>query len=238
VTEQPEVEFTGPGDSPKLFGRIATHYDMMNRLMSLGLDRHWRDIAARALGTARNGSVLDVGIGTGDMAAAVIDSKPTATVVGVDPTARMMQVGRTKPKAEPVRWAQADGLRLPFPDRSFDAAVSAFVLRNVVDVSLALAEQRRVVRCGGRIVCLEICWPRTPIAGRVLRSYFGDLMPRVAGLLSGRPAAYGYLPRSVRRFMSPQELARAMERVGLDRVRCERLALGTVTLHVGERIRE
>jgi demethylmenaquinone methyltransferase/2-methoxy-6-polyprenyl-1,4-benzoquinol methylase len=175
------------------------------------------------------------------MTVAVKREWPDANVVGVDPTKAMMRIGHQKLRTwhgaseSAPEWAQADGLRLPFPNESFDAAVSAFVLRNVVDVEWALAEQRRVVREDGHVVCLEMSWPRTPVFGALFRFYFADLMPRVTGLLSGQPAAYRYLPRSVRRFQSPEELARTMERVGLRAVCYRKLALGTVTLHVGAR---
>jgi demethylmenaquinone methyltransferase/2-methoxy-6-polyprenyl-1,4-benzoquinol methylase len=230
-----ETEFTDPSDSPKLFARIARRYDLLNRLMSLGRDRHWRRLAAEAVRLPPDGRVLDVGVGTGDMTLALTARWPDATVIGIDPTAPMMAVGRHKQPGGLARWSQADGLRLPFPDQHFDAAVSAFVLRNVTDVPLTLAEQRRVVRAGGTVVSLEMSWPRTPVLGPLFHFYFADVMPRVTGLLSGQPAAYRYLPRSVQRFLTPLELKRAMEQVGLCDVRYRRLALGTVTLHVGER---
>lgn len=241
MKEQTKNEFAGPSDSPRLFNRIARRYDTMNRLMSLGRDRHWRKLTADALALPPEGRVLDVGVGTGDMAAAVKRRWPNAIVVGVDPTRAMMQVGHRKlengagARQSPSRWAQADGLRLPFPDRHFDAAVSAFVLRNVVDVEQALVEQHRVVGEAGRVACLEMSWPRTPVFGALFRFYFADLMPRITGLLSGQPAAYRYLPRSVQRFQTPEELAKTMEGVGLRDVWYRKLALGTVILHVGVR---
>lgn len=235
MRRDPQREFTGPGDSAELFTRIARRYDAMNRLLSLGRDRHWRRRAADALALPPEGCTLDVGTGTGDMALALTERWPDAAVVGVDPTAPMIDVGRRKSEKERICWVQADGLRLPFPDEFFDGAVSAFVLRNVVDVPRALAEQRRVVRHGGRVVCLELSWPQTPVFRALFRVYFVDLLPRIAGVLSGEPAAYRYLPRSVQRFLTPGELTREMEEIGLRNVRCHRLALGTVTLHVAER---
>lgn len=207
----------------------------MNRLLSLGQDRHWRKLAADALELPPEGCALDVGVGTGDMARAIMHRWPDAQVVGLDPTTPMMNIGRQKLRTERIHWSQADGLSLPFPDEYFDSAVSAFVMRNVVDVPRALAEQRRVVRRGGRVICLEMSWPRTPIFSALFRVYFADLMPRIAGLLSGQPAAYHYLPRSVEGFFTPSELAKMMEDVGLRNLRCRRLALGTVVLHVTER---
>ncbi len=238
VRSSPRREFTDPGDSRELFSRIARQYDAINRLLSLGRDRHWRRLAADAvrLPQARGGRVLDVGTGTGDVALALTQRHPGASVVGIDATAAMIDVGRGKAGTERVHWAQGDGLHLPFPDQHFDAAVSAFVLRNVVDVPHALEEQRRVVRDGGRVVCLEMSWLRTPVFGALYRLYFAGLLPRIAGALTGQPAAYRYLPRSVRRFLTPEELSRTMAAVGLRNLRCRRLAMGTVTLHVTERV--
>ena len=230
-----------PYGPPELFDRIACCYDGMNRLLSLGRDRHWRELAAEALHLPRGGCVLDVGSGTGDMALAVTKRWPGATVVAVDPTKRMIAVGRMKADGGRVTWTEGDGLRLPFADAHFDGAVSAFMLRNVVNgsdrrpVATALAEQCRVIRPGGRLVCLELSWPQTPVFRQLFSVYFTALMPSVAGAISGQPAAYRYLPRSVQRFVTPRQLTEMMRAVGLRNVNCRRLALGTVTLHVGER---
>jgi demethylmenaquinone methyltransferase/2-methoxy-6-polyprenyl-1,4-benzoquinol methylase len=207
----------------------------MNRLMSLGRDRRWRRIAAELASPPAGGRVLDVGAGTGDMALALLRRWPGITIVGVDPTMEMMRLGWGKPGAARVYWAQGDGLRLPFPDAHFDIVVSAFVLRNVPNVSAALAEQYRVVRPGGCVICLDMTWPRTPGFRTLFRFYFAHLMPAITGVLSGQPATYRRLPRSVERFLTPEQLKATMEHAGLANVRYRMLALGTVALHVGER---
>ena len=235
TTAQRESGSTNPANPLFFFAHIAHRYDALNRLMSLGRDRRWRQIAAELVGPPAGGCVLDVGAGTGDMALALLHRWPGITVVGVEPAMEMMRLGRDKPGALNVHWAQGDGLRLPFPDAHFDTAVSAFVLRNVPDVPTALAEQCRVVRPGGRVICLEMTWPRTPGFRTLFRFYFAHLMPIVTGVLSGRPAAYRRLPRSVQRFLTPEQLKATMGRVGLVNVRHQMLALGTVALHVGER---
>jgi demethylmenaquinone methyltransferase/2-methoxy-6-polyprenyl-1,4-benzoquinol methylase len=203
--------------------------------MSLGRDRRWRQIAAEAVSPLPGGNVLDVGVGTGDMALALLRRWPGSTITGVDRTVEMMHLGQRKPDAGQIRWTQGDGLRLPFPDAYFDGVVSAFLLRNVPDVPAALAEQCRVVRPGGRVVCLEMTWPRTPGFRELYGLYFEGLMPRITGALSGQPVAYRYLPLSVRRFLTPEKLKATMERVGLREVHYQGLMLGTVALHVGER---
>jgi demethylmenaquinone methyltransferase/2-methoxy-6-polyprenyl-1,4-benzoquinol methylase len=230
-----DTESTGPADQPFSFGDVAQRYDALNHLMSLGQDRRWRQIAAEAAHLPNGGRVLDVGVGTGDMALALQHRWPGSTAVGIDPTLEMMRVGQRKSDAKTVRWTQGDGLCLPFPTAHFDTVTSAFLLRNVPDVPSALAEQCRVARPGGRVICLEMTWPRTPILGPLFQFYFANLMPRITGILSGQYAAYRYLPRSVQRFMAPEELKAAMEQVGLVNVRYRMLMLGTVALHVGER---
>ena len=232
VTNSPDTE---SADSPFSFGDVARRYDALNHLMSLAQDRRWRRTAVDALDLPDGGWVLDVGIGTGDMALALLRRWPGSTVAGVDPTPEMMRVGRRKPGARRVRWTQGDGLCLPFPSAHFDGVTSAFLLRNVADVPRALAEQCRVLRPGGRLVCLEMTWPRTPGVQALFQFYFARLLPPVMGILSGQPAAYRYLPRSVQQFMTPDELQAVMERVGLRNVSYRTLMLGTVALHVGER---
>ena len=223
-------------DQPFSFADVARRYDALNRLMSLGRDRYWRQIAADAIGLPAGGSALDVGAGTGDMSLALLRRWPGSTLVGVEPVAEMMHVGRRKPHANEIRWTQGDGLRLPFPDGHFDGVVSAFLMRNVSDVAAALAEQCRVVRrASGRVACLEMTWPRTPGFRELFQFYFSRLAPPIMGVLSGQPAAYRYLPRSVQRFLKPEELKATMERVGLHNVQYRMLMLGTVALHVGER---
>jgi len=148
----------------------------------------------------------------------------------------MIRVGRARADGRAVHWTEGDALRLPFPDGSFDAVVNGFMLRNVTDVEAALAEMARVVRPGGRVVCLEMTWPRASLSQPLFRLYFGGLVPLLGRLLTGHAEAYRYLPRSVETFLSPEELAATMERGGLSRVRYRLLMMGTVTLHVGERV--
>ncbi|HEY72725.1 MAG: hypothetical protein B6I35_05730 [Anaerolineaceae bacterium 4572_32.2] len=235
TTGRRNLESGNPADPPFSFADVADRYDTLNRLMSLGRDRRWRRIAAAALNLPAGGRALDVGAGSGDMALALLRRWPGSGVTGIEPEADMMRVGQRKPNAGQVRWTQGDGLHLPFPDGHFDGVVSAFLLRNVPDVAGALAEQHRVARPGGRVACLEMTWPQTPGFRELFRFYFARLAPPIMGILSGQPAAYRYLPRSVQRFLTPEELKAVMERVGLHNVHYRTLMMGTVALHVGER---
>ena len=149
----------------------------------------------------------------------------------------MIQAGRSKLTApdlgERVVMMAGDALRLPFPNDSFDAAATGFALRNVIDIPLAFAEMLRVVRPGGRVVCLEISRPTLPFFRSLFGFYFYRLVPWIGGLVSGQKEAYTYLPNSLTDFLTPQEIKTVMESVGWREVRYWRLMLGTVAIHLG-----
>ena len=220
-----------------MFGRIARRYDLMNTLMTGGLDESWRRRAVRAARPPRAGRALDVGTGTAKLALALAHAMPAGRVVGVDVAAPMLRQAwasiQRDPAADRVQLALADALSLPFPDASFDCATTAFVIRNVADVGAAFAELRRVVRPGGRVICLELTQPRIPLWGALFSLYFSRAVPLVGKLVAGDPGAYAYLPASVAAFLVPERLAAEMARSGLRDVRWRRLGLGTVTLHLG-----
>lgn len=218
-----------------MFGRISRRYDLMNRLMTFGQDQSWRTFAARQARVPAYGRVLDLATGTGDLARAVLDLRPSATVAGVDFALPMLQQGQAKLNDRPKRaieFAGGDALALPFADDTFDACLSAFMMRNVVDAEQAFREQRRVIRPGARVVCLEITQPVTPIFHDLFDLYFGRLVPAIGGILS-EGEAYTYLPASVQAFLTPPQLANVMRAAGLRDVTYYKLALGTVTVHVG-----
>jgi demethylmenaquinone methyltransferase/2-methoxy-6-polyprenyl-1,4-benzoquinol methylase len=222
-----------------MFGRIAPRYDLLNTLMTFGMDADWRARAVAAAAPPPDGRALDVGTGTGALALALARAMPRGHVVGVDFTGPMIARAPARAGAaglaEQARFAQADALRLPFPDTNFDCVTSAFVVRNVADLAQAFREQARVLRPGGRAVCLELTRPRLPLFRQVFAWYFHGWVPRLGALVAGDAAAYTYLPESVDHFPDPATLAEIIRQAGFARVRYEVLGLGTVSLHVGER---
>ncbi|HEY76382.1 MAG TPA: ubiquinone/menaquinone biosynthesis methyltransferase [Thermoflexia bacterium] len=216
-----------------LFSRLAPRYELLNVLMSLGQVERWRRAAAEAARVPPGGWALDVAAGEGGLTRALVTRWPQARVVAVDFTPQMVRLGRARTDGR-VHWAEGDALRLPFPDATFDAVVNAFMLRNVVDVEGTLAEQSRVVRPGGRVVCLEMTWPRSRWFRPLFHLYFFGWVPLLGSLLTGQRDAYRYLPRSVHEFLPPEGVAATMERVGLRNVRYRLMGMGTVALYVGE----
>jgi len=174
-----------------------------------------------------------VASGTGDLAILAQGQSGSPWVVASDLTPAMLRYARAKASSLPM--AVSDGLALSFADNTFDAATSAFMMRNVPSVLDAFREQVRVVKPGGRVVCLEMTWPRGFPMGRLFRLYFFGLAPLVGGLLTGDLEAYRYLPRSVRQFLAPADLAEVMAESGLRDVTWRTMMLGTVAVHVGTR---
>jgi demethylmenaquinone methyltransferase/2-methoxy-6-polyprenyl-1,4-benzoquinol methylase len=233
-----------PGDAPdkhlavqQMFGRIAGRYDLMNLLMSGGLDRFWRRRTAIAAALPAGGLALDVGTGTGDLAFELARSAPGARVIGLDYTAAMLARAPGKAVAQALSartgWVRGDGQRLPFADGTFDAVTSAFVLRNFADLGGALVEMARVVKPGGRVVALEISPGLKAPWDVPFRLYFGRIVPLVGGWISGDAAAYRYLPASVDAFLRPSEIARLLEEAGLTALPPRRLMRGGVVIHAG-----
>ena len=216
-----------------MFTDIAPRYDLMNRLMTLGRDRVWRRTVVRLCNLPRGGRLLDVATGTGDIGYEALKQDPTTRVVGADLTREMMVRGRGKVAGLSFPFAEGDALALPFGDHVFDAATSGFMMRNVTDIRRAFQEQARVVRPGGRVICLEITLPNTPVFGALFRFYFFKIVPIVGGIITGQRSAYTYLPHSAVTFPRPAELAGIMTSAGLRDVRYRLAMLGTVAVHWG-----
>jgi demethylmenaquinone methyltransferase/2-methoxy-6-polyprenyl-1,4-benzoquinol methylase len=216
-----------------MFTRIAGRYDLMNALMTGGRHHAWRDVAARETVAAPPGAVLDLATGTGDLALAVRALDPRRLVVGADFAEAMLHHASRKPPvhAARIRLLAADALALPFPDATFAAVTSAFLLRNLDDLARGLTEMRRVTKPGGRVVTLEITRPATPVWSQVFGVYFHRVVPTVGALVAGDRQAYTYLPTSVDRFVAPEALSQLMRGLGFREARFRRLGLGTIAIH-------
>jgi demethylmenaquinone methyltransferase / 2-methoxy-6-polyprenyl-1,4-benzoquinol methylase len=214
-------------DVRSMFDRIAPVYDLMNRVMTAGLDQRWRRETVKAV--VRPGDrVLDACCGTGDLAVAALKAG-AGEVVGLDFSPRMLE--RARSKQQTVTWIEGDVLALLFPDGDFDAATVGFGVRNVADLPGALGELRRVLRPQGRVGILEITTPTGALAP-FYRLWFDRVVPLLGKVLKGG-AAYTYLPASVRRFPPPAELAALLEQAGFADVSHRTFAGGIVALHTG-----
>jgi len=220
----------------RMFDRIVPRYDLLNRLMSLGMDVRWRRWTA-ALVAPWGKLALDVGTGTGDLALE-LRCQGARLVVGLDFSPQMLAKARRKAQIRGLgglAWVLGDALHLPFPDATFDCVVSAFVLRNLVDLPAGLAEMARVLRPGGRLASLDMTQPPDRPFGRLYRLYLNRLVPPLAGLISGDMSAYRYLPNSLRGFPDAHSLAALLERLGLAEVRVRLLGGGVVALHLARK---
>ena len=217
----------------KMFAAIAPRYDLNNRLHSLWQDQRWRRAAAELADVRPPCAVLDVACGTGDLTA-LLARRGAARVVGLDCCEPMLRIAREKFPALPIEWAVGDATALPLADAEFDRLTIAFGLRNLPDVAAALAEFRRVLAPGGRLVILEFTGssPGRGPWSRLLRLYTERIMPRTAAALAGdRVGAYEYLHRSVRSFLSPDQLTAALREAGFADATTRRLTFGIATLH-------
>jgi demethylmenaquinone methyltransferase / 2-methoxy-6-polyprenyl-1,4-benzoquinol methylase len=229
----------------EMFTEIAPRYDFLNHLLSLELDRVWRARTAQRLRPILqrpDARVLDLCCGTGDLTFALARDNQ-ARAIGADFSHAMLVRANTKNKAHsqesepnasaPLAFSEADALRLPFPDDSFDLVTTAFGFRNLANYESGLREIQRVLNNGGTLAILEFTEPPPGLLGDLYRWYCRTLLPKIGGLLSGSPNAYKYLPASVSRFFRPEELASLMSQVGYRSVSYELWTLGSVALHTG-----
>jgi demethylmenaquinone methyltransferase/2-methoxy-6-polyprenyl-1,4-benzoquinol methylase len=215
-----------------MFSAIADHYDLMNRVMTFGMDARWRKQAAELAQLRPGDAALDVATGTGDLAFELYqDVAPHGRIVGVDFVKPMLEIARRKARIRqlPVEYVLADALDLPFRTDTFGAVTCAFGIRNMDDRPAALREMVRVVKPGGKVVILEMTPPENPLA----RAYMDQVVPRLGALIASAREAYSYLPASAEAFPPPQEFGRMLQAAGLRGVTYRLLNFGTVALHWG-----
>ena len=228
-----------------VFRSVARRYDLMNDLMSFGLHRAWKDAVVTAVNPPKRRpfALLDIAGGTGDVASRVLAAGGEATRAAVcDINADMLAVGRARIAArgtamqQRMAFIEANAEALPFADRSFDAATVAFGIRNVPRIEAALAEAYRVLKIGGRFVCLEFSAVNVPGLDRLYDFYSFNVIPALGRAVAGDAASYRYLVESIRRFPRPEALAAMMQAVGFARVSFQSLSGGIVALHSGWRL--
>jgi len=235
-----------PAEKPRLvrgvFDSVARRYDLMNDVMSAGVHRVWKDIAAVRLNPQPGETIIDCAGGTGDMArrlARLADAArkrrggQAARLIVVDDNAEMMSVGRERQTAPEIVWSVGDAQGLPLTDACADAYMIAFGIRNVTDVAKALAEARRVLKPGGRFVCLEFSKPVTEALCAAYDAYSFRLIPRIGEWLAGEREAYQYLVESIRRFPDQASFAAMMRNAGFGRVEWSNLTGGVAAVHQG-----
>jgi demethylmenaquinone methyltransferase/2-methoxy-6-polyprenyl-1,4-benzoquinol methylase len=255
TTNGPETRRLGSG---AMFDGIAARYDLLNRIISLGIDKSWRRKAIDALavdalavdapepsanlGATRSTRevphVLDVATGTADIALGVAARYPAARVTGVDPSERMLEVGRTKVAEagleDRIALQVGDAQDLAFPNETFDGAIISFGIRNVPDRALGLREMTRVLRPGARVVVLELSEPKGGLMGSMARIHVHHIVPFLGGLLSGQ-REYAYLQRSIAAFPPAEDFAELMATCGLEMESVLPLTFGTAHLYVGKK---
>jgi demethylmenaquinone methyltransferase / 2-methoxy-6-polyprenyl-1,4-benzoquinol methylase len=226
-----------------VFHSVARRYDLMNDLMSLGLHRAWKDALVTAVNPPKAApfSVLDIAGGTGDVAFRLVEAGGAQTRVTVcDINAEMLEVGRERAAISggnaALIFAEGNAEALPFADRSFDAATIAFGIRNVPRIERALAEAFRVLKIGGKFVCLEFSSVDVPGLDRLYDFYSFNVIPALGGVVAGDAESYRYLVESIRRFPKPQAFATMLRAAGFTRVAFQAMSGGIVTLHSGWRL--
>jgi demethylmenaquinone methyltransferase/2-methoxy-6-polyprenyl-1,4-benzoquinol methylase len=214
-----------------MFARISTKYVLLNRLMTLGQDRAWRQELIEGVKLNGRDRLLDVGTGSGDLALEARRKSESLSIVACDFTPEMIHVGRRRQDAGSIQWVLADAENLPFRANSFDAVVSGFLLRNVSSVDRTLAEQHRTLKEGGRFGALDTTPPQSTWLAPLIRFHFHRVIPFLGRVLAEDREAYQYLPNSTEAFLSAGTLAQKMKNQGFQGIGYVKRMLGTIAMH-------
>lgn len=220
-----------------MFDRVAKRYNILNRVMTFGQDMRWRRYVVQQAELPAGGKLLDLAAGTGDIAFEAKRTVPSASIVAADFSLGMMRAGQHLEYGDKVAWSAADALELPFAGGQFDAVVSGYLVRNVIDIPRTLAEQMRVLKPGGRIVILDTTPPPNNLLRPFILFHLNYIIPLLGRIIGGKSAAdaYKYLPESTQAFKTPEELAALMRKSGYQNVTFKTFMLGTMAVHRGEK---
>ncbi len=222
-----------------MFNRISGSYDLLNRMLSLGIDVRWRNVLVKKLKAGHPGSVLDVATGTADLAIAIARAIPSARVTGMDIAAEMLEIGRKKTRDQglesQVTLEVGDAENLPYPDDSFDAITVAFGVRNFEDLERGISEMSRVLKPGGRLFVLEFSQPKGWLFRPAFQLYFKYLLPLIGRLTSKDGRAYQYLFESVQAFPEGETFLEIMRMQGFGQTSVTTLTFGTCSIYEGLR---
>lgn len=218
-----------------MFDRISNRYDLMNSMMTWGQDQKWRKFVVGQTELPKAGRLLDIGCGTGSISLEARKRNADSHIIASDFSFEMMKTGRLRSNGESVTWCSADALNLPFKDQVFDAVTSGYLVRNAIDIDQAFREQVRVVKSGGRVVCLETSPPQGIFLKPFINLYFKWIIPLMGQLITGDKSAYTYLPETTQNFLLPDELAKTMQKAGLTNIHYKQFMFGTMAVHTGIR---
>lgn len=221
----------------QLFDRIAGSYDRFNHLLSLNIDRHWRRRTVKKLRAAAN--VLDVAVGTGDLAIEIVRAGKSADVTGLDLSVEMMKIGESKAARKGlsgnIRFDTGSALQMPYPDASFAAVTCAYGVRNFSDIDSGLREMYRVMKPGGQLAILEFSYPTAPVIRTLYDFFFCRIMPIAGRIISRDASAYKYFRQSVKEFMTPEELVQHIAAAGFNDIGSISMTFGISTLYLAEK---
>ncbi len=224
----------GPGVR-KMFDAIASRYDLMNRVMTMGQDQKWRQYVVNKAGDPSHGYVLDLATGTGDIAALSRRLYPGASVLGADFSQNMLREAQKRFADEDIQWQVCDANQLPFVNNTFESVTFGYLLRNVDDSVAVLKEVHRVLRNGGRVVCLDTTPPEKNILYPLVQGYFRFGIPFLGKLIAKDEAAYSYLTGSTLGFHTADELVECFRAAGFQKVAYKKFMMGTIGVHWGEK---
>lgn len=216
-----------------LFDRIAGSYDRLNHLLSLNIDKRWRRKAVKQLVPCQN--LLDVAIGTADLAIEIVKQGKAQHVMGIDLSKEMMKIGAEKVEKahlqEQISFTEGSAMELPYPDGHFDAVTCAYGVRNFSDLDQGLREMRRVLKSGGQLMILEFSYPKNKIIAWFYDIYFSKILPKIGKWMSKDKTAYQYLNSSVKNFIWGEEMAERLRKAGVSGVHYRTLSMGITTVY-------